>query len=188
MKSNKTDNQKYRYSVSLMAEEDSNGFIELTKAQAELVKFATDTKNWEDAEIKGYSGMFFIDTDNPIELTSDIKKYLLSDAGYKNFTFIDYGVSLTDLLEEDLLEDKEIENDGLLIQIHSIESLRDKEDNVNGIVGFVGQCEFKNGKIAPLDGDTYNPEMTVYGYNWFTYSNPDMGSGRGLDILVGSDW
>ena len=169
-------------SVSLMAEEYSSGFIELTKEQAELVKFATNTKNWEDAEIKGYSGMFFIDTDNPIELTNDIKEYLLSDVRYKNFTFTE-GIFLTNFLEE-LLEDQ---REGLLIQVHSIEPLRDKEGNVNGITGFVGQCKIKNGKIVPLDGDTYNPEMTVYGYSWFTYCALKS-SGRGLDILVGSDW
>ena len=58
--------------------------------------------------------------------------------------------------------------------------LRDKKGNINDIIGFAGQCEVKNGEIIPLDGDTYNPDMTIYGYN--------MGSGRGLDILVGSDW
>lgn len=181
----KAADRKYRYLVSLTADGCSRGFIELTKEQADIVDFATDTRNWEDAETEMYSGFFFIDTGNPIELTKDIKEYLLSDIRYKNFTFIEEGISLTDFLEEKLLEDQ---REGLLIQVHSIEPLRDKKGNVNGITGFAGQCEVRNGEIVSLDGDTYNPEMTVYGYNWFTYSSPDMGSGRGLDILVGSDW
>lgn len=180
----KVADRKYRYSVSFTADGCSNGFIELTKEQAELIAYVTNTNNWEDAKIEMYSGMFLINTDNPIELTSEIKKYLLSDARYKNFTFINEGISLTDFLEEKLLEDQ---REGHLIQIHSIEPLRDKEGNVNGITGFVGQCEVKNGEIVPWDGDAYNPKMTVYGYNWFTYSDLK-GSGRGLDILVGSDW
>ena len=181
----KAADRKYRYSVNLVADGCSNGFIELTKKQADIVDFATDTRNWEDAKTEMHSGFFFIDTDNPIELTKDIKEYLLSDARYKNFTFIEEGAPLIDFLEVELLEDQ---REGLLIQVHSIEPLRDKKGNVNGITGFAGQCEVKNGEIVPLDGDTYNSDMTVYGYNWFTYSNLNMGSGRGLDILVGSDW
>ena len=41
----------------------------MTKDQAEIVKYATDSDNWKD--VKGeheYCGYFDIDVDNPIEI------------------------------------------------------------------------------------------------------------------------
>ena len=30
--------------------------------------------------------------------------------------------------------------------------------------------------------------MTVYGYKWFDYDDEEYDKGRGLNVLVGSDW
>ena len=51
-----------------MAEEYSTGYVELTKKEAEIVKYATNTSNWKDKEIEPYSGFFGIDTEHPEEI------------------------------------------------------------------------------------------------------------------------
>lgn len=62
-KFNENLNRKYRYAVSLMADGQSSGFVELTKEQAEIVAYATTTSNWINANKEPYSGIFFIDTE-----------------------------------------------------------------------------------------------------------------------------
>ena len=60
--------KKYKYPVSLSAEDWSDGYVELTKREAEIVAFATDTRNWKDANLNPYSGYFVINLDNPEEI------------------------------------------------------------------------------------------------------------------------
>lgn len=60
--------KKYRYNVSLSAEEDFTGTIDLTKREAEIVAYATNTNNWKNRCGGGYCGSFWIDIDNPIEI------------------------------------------------------------------------------------------------------------------------
>ena len=62
------EDKKYRYNVFLMAEEYSTGYVELTKEEAKLVEYATNTANWKDKEIEPYSGFFGIDTEHPEEI------------------------------------------------------------------------------------------------------------------------
>lgn len=62
------EDKKYRYSVCLMAEEYSTGYVELTKKEAEIVEYATNTSNWKDKEIEPYSEFFGIDTEHPEEI------------------------------------------------------------------------------------------------------------------------
>ena len=52
--------------------------------------------------------------------------------------------------------------------------------------GFCGQFEWKDNKIVSLDGDSYNPDMTVYGY--MEFENHEAYVYKGLSVLVGSDW
>ena len=51
---------------------------------------------------------------------------------------------------------------------------------------FLGAFEWKDNEIKSLDGDSYNSDMTVYGYEFF--ENPEAGVLNGLSILVGNDW
>ncbi len=51
---------------------------------------------------------------------------------------------------------------------------------------FLGAFEWKDNEIESLDGDSYNTDMTVYGYEFF--ENPEAGVLNGLSILVGNDW
>lgn len=60
--------KKYRYNVGLLAEEDFTGTIDLTKREAEIVAYATNTNNWKNRCGGGWCGSFWIDTDNPIEI------------------------------------------------------------------------------------------------------------------------
>ena len=60
--------KKYKYPVSLSAEDYSCGYVELTKREAEIVAYATSTINWKDADLNPYSGYFCIGLDNPIEI------------------------------------------------------------------------------------------------------------------------
>ena len=53
------------------------------------------------------------------------------------------------------------------------------------ISGFSGLFEWKDNKIESLDGDSYNTDMTVYGYKFF--EKPEAGVLNGLFILVGAD-
>ena len=61
--------KKYRYNVGLSAEEDFTGSIDLTKKEAEIVAFATNTDNWRNVSGGGWCGNFWIDTENPEEIT-----------------------------------------------------------------------------------------------------------------------
>lgn len=63
-----SDEKKYKYLVSLSADDWSDGYVELTKREAEIVAFATDTRNWKDANLNPYSGYFVINLDNPEEI------------------------------------------------------------------------------------------------------------------------
>ncbi len=65
---NKNSEKKYKYHVYLSAEDYSDGYVKLTKREAEIVAYATDTRNWKDANLNPYSGDFEIDLDNPEEI------------------------------------------------------------------------------------------------------------------------
>ncbi len=91
---------------------------------------------------------------------------------YKNFVLYDPPIKF-----------KEMElRDQPIIQLHSISFIDNRY--FKGILGFCGVIKVTDGKIESLDGDTYNENMTVYGYNWWT----DKNGRKGLDILVGDDW
>lgn len=63
--------KKYRYNVSLLAEDVCDGTIELTKKEAEIVAYATNVNNWENKDGGGFCGSFWIDIDNPMEIKDE---------------------------------------------------------------------------------------------------------------------
>lgn len=99
-----------------------------------------------------------------------LKKIIKNSDRYKNFTLLECPVRFKDM---------QADNDIDVVQLHSIEPCGDD------IVGFCGQCTWKDNVLSPLDGDTYYDTMLVYGYEW--WSNEEEGVKRGLDILV-EDW
>ena len=60
--------KKYRYNVALLAEEEICGTIDLTKKEANIVAYATNSENWKNICGGGYCGYFIIDIDNPMEI------------------------------------------------------------------------------------------------------------------------
>lgn len=60
--------KKYRYNVALTAEDEWCGTIDLTKKEAEIVAYATNTDNWKNGKGGGYCGYFWIDVNNPMEI------------------------------------------------------------------------------------------------------------------------
>lgn len=63
-----SEDKKYKYGVCLSAEDYSDGYVRLTRREAEIVSYATNERNWEDKESNPYSGSFYIDLDNPIKI------------------------------------------------------------------------------------------------------------------------
>lgn len=87
---------------------------------------------------------------------------------YKDFILLD-----TPIPFNKMWKDKNIN----IVQLYCIEPCGE-----NHIVGFCGQCAWKNNTIYPLDDDSYYSSMLVYGYKWV--SNKKEGINKGLDILV----
>lgn len=81
---------------------------------------------------------------------------------------------------KDMLKNKDVQ----VVQLFSLQTCKAK-DGKEYLIGFCGQLEWKNNTAISLDGDTYNDDMHVYGYQW--WKNEEHGI-TGLDILVGDDW
>lgn len=58
--------------------------------------------------------------------------------------------------------------DATWVQVHQMDT------------GFVGTFCWKNNEIVSLDGDDYEEDMLIYGYQWFK----NRGGSSCLDILV----
>ena len=98
----------------------------------------------------------------------DIIKNLKKSDRYKDFIYFD----------EPVIFDKYFNNYSFdIVQVHDMTPILD------GIVGFAGQFNWSNGKLIPLDGDTYETDMKVWGYKKFIGQDKEIC----LDILV-TDW
>ena len=101
----------------------------------------------------------------------NLKEILQKSDRYKNFTILDNPVRFKDMFAGENID---------VIQIHSVYILNMK--GYQDIVGFCGQCVWKDNILSALDGDSYSDDMLVYGYEWFTNEKEDIT--KGLDILV----
>lgn len=70
---------------------------------------------------------------------------------YKRFTFFEVPVAFNEYFKD---------KDYNLVQVHDISDCTDP-------VGYVGDFEWKSNVLKPLDGDTYNEDMTIWGFNVF---------------------
>lgn len=101
--------------------------------------------------------------------TRFLQEFVKHSDRYRNFTILPHSQIFSDYFK-----DKDI----AVVQLYST-------DRIGGdIVGFCGQFKWKNNKIKSLDHDSYNSNMTIYGYSWFKDKNKN----NCLDILVGEDW
>ena len=64
----KSDDQKYKYKVSNSADDELEGYVNLTKEEAKIVQYATNPENWEIIKNGKYGGVFDIYINNPIEI------------------------------------------------------------------------------------------------------------------------
>ena len=107
-------------------------------------------------------------------VNTELKNAIENNERYKNFKLLD-----TPTPFDVLMKDKNFE----VVQIHSAQIIK-IDENTNDIVGFCGQFLWKDNELKPLDGDSYNPHMAVYGYEKWSHESIK----NGLDILVGEDW
>lgn len=68
------------------------------------------------------------------------------------------------------------------VQVHSVQTY--EVGSKSDIIGFCGSFTWMKNELDSLDGDSYNENMLVLGYQWFT----DERGNKCLDVLVGNDW
>lgn len=99
----------------------------------------------------------------------NIAQEVIKEERYKNFTLLKRPKPFSIFAKN---------KNYLCVQVHSLEQIRG-----GGIVGFCGEFGWDVDKLTPIDGDSYNPNMMVFGYNTFFHLGH-----KCLDILVGDDW
>ena len=110
----------------------------------------------------------------------DWKEIVKNSERYSDFIILDEPMSFKEFATD--------HGDIDLVQVHST-SVMELSNGECDIVGFAGQFRWRNNRLIPLDGDTYNEDMTVLGYDWFyPVADTHLLSGECLDILVGDDW
>ena len=67
-----------------------------------------------------------------------------------------------------------------LVQLHDIDIAP-----CGSFIGFCGSFSWQNNTIKPLDGDSYTPNMNIFGFREFAYDDHDEEM-SGLDILTDS--
>ena len=73
------DGKKYRYTVRQSAEGEISGTVNLTKEEACIVAYATTETNWDNVKCdESYTGMFFIDLNNPQEIEEEKENTILT--------------------------------------------------------------------------------------------------------------
>jgi len=104
---------------------------------------------------------------NEKETFEKLKQRVLNTDDYKDFSFLE---KPTEFDKTDLFSDKYA-----VIQLHDVSKI----PGWSNVFGFCGVFKIENGKINPLDYDSYDPEMIVVGYQEFTHDNETC-----LDLLT----
>ena len=102
-------------------------------------------------------------------MTEELKSVLAANERYSSFTLLDVPVPLSEWAKD---------KDYPTVQLHDTTVY--KWDDGADVVGFAGVFAWEDNQLTSLDGDTYNPDMPVIGYEEFD---------GGVDILVkGGEW
>lgn len=101
------------------------------------------------------------------EAFEELKQRILSNERYKDFLFLE---KPTEFDKTDLFSDEYAE-----IQLHDVSKIPGYPE----VVGFCGVFKIENGEIISLDGDSYDPQMIVVGYQEFMHNNETC-----LDLLT----
>lgn len=83
----------------------------------------------------------------------DTIEHLKTNPKYKGFTF---------LPKPELFRDFFADKDYPLVQLYDMTCISE-----NDIVGFAGVFSWMNRKFTPLDGDSYSPDLKIWGYKEF---------------------
>ena len=86
-------------------------------------------------------------------MTEELKAILAANERYSDFKILDTPVPFAEWAK-----DKKY----FAVQVHDTTVY--KWDDGADIVGFAGSFEWKDNVLTSLDGDTYNPDMPVIGY------------------------
>ena len=103
------------------------------------------------------------------ETFEELKQRVLNSERYKDFIFLE---KPTEFDKTDLFSDKYAE-----IQLKDVRKIPGYP--YPDVVGFCGVFEIESGEIVSLDGDSYDPQMIVVGYQEFTHDNETC-----LDLLT----
>ena len=102
-------------------------------------------------------------------MTKELKSILAANERYSDFTLLDVPISFSIWAKN---------KDFPTVQVHDA-TVYEWEGGTD-IVGFAGAFAWEDNQLTSLDGDTYNPDMPVIGYEEFE---------DGVDILVkGGEW
>lgn len=107
------------------------------------------------------------------KMISKLRNIVEKEERYKDFAFLEKPMPFNTVFKN---------TDISTVQVHSSHII--EQDDYVGLVGFCGVFSWKDNKLTPLDGDSYNEKMSVLGFSWFK----DDDGNRCLDILVGNDW
>ena len=107
-------------------------------------------------------------------MTNEMRELVLNDERYKDFTLFEKGIPFLEWIKD--------KGEVKLIQVHDITPI-EKID----FCGFCGVFAWNGSKIESLDGDCYNEDMEILGFDTFdtTLEGKEI---KAYDILVGSDW
>lgn len=102
-------------------------------------------------------------------MTEKLKAILAANERYADFKILDAPAPFAEWAKD---------KDYPTVQLHDTTVY--KWDGGADIVGFAGVFAWEDNQLTSLDGDTYNPDMPVVGYEEFD---------GGVDILVkGGEW
>ena len=82
----------------------------------------------------------------------EINKIVSTLVRYKNVKILETPTKFCDITE--------FKNKDIVVQVHDTTSIFDDAN----VVGFCGQFNWKNNHIISLDGDSYDHNMLVHGY------------------------
>ena len=106
----------------------------------------------------------------PMLTIPQLKELIKDDIRYKDFTIFDKTMKFNEFMANKNVS---------VVETH-LTTIAEYDEGKE-LFGFCGTFEWKDNKIISLDGDSYNKEMTIYGYKWFVENEI-------LFILVGNDW
>lgn len=106
-------------------------------------------------------------------LNEEMRAYLKSTERYADFEIVDEPERFNKFFANENFD---------VVQVHDVAPI--EIDGKIGVCGFAGQFSWIDGVLKPLDGDCYNKETLVLGYDKFETEDGK----HCIDIMVAEDW